>query len=273
VRSEPIKPHIGETVRVDRVELEDPEVARRCLALLETRTVLVFPELGLSAEEQLAFTDRLGGRVARQAREGSGGPVSDDVYRVTFEAEHMQRPEYVLGTFFWHMDDLTSAHAPPKATLLTARRLSPTGGQTEFASTCAGYDALPEDEKAAVEGLSAVHSLSASLRNVFENLDADERDRIDRLAVTREHPIVRRHASGRKSLVIGTTAERVVGLPLAEGRALLERLQEWTVQRELVYRHDWREGDLVVWDNASALHRVIPYDRASGRLMHRTNVA
>jgi alpha-ketoglutarate-dependent taurine dioxygenase len=272
-RSEPIQPHIGEIVHADRAALLDEAVARRCLDLLEARGVLVFPQLGLTAGEQLAFTDRLGARVRRARREGAGGPVVDDVYRVTFESEFNSRPEYVLGTWFWHMDDLTSDYPPPRATLLTARRLSPTGGQTEFTSTYVAYETLPTADKAAIEGLKAVHSLSASLSGVFDYQSAEERARLDGLAVVKEHPLVWTHASGRKSLVVGTTTDRIARRPLAEGRALLARLLEWTVQPQFVYRHEWREGDLVIWDNCGTLHRVLPYDRASGRLMHRTTIA
>jgi alpha-ketoglutarate-dependent taurine dioxygenase len=88
-----------------------------------------------------------------------------------------------------------------------------------------------------------------------------------------EHPIVWTHESGRKSLVIGTQADRVIGMPVPDGRALLVRLMEWAAQPDFTYRHEWQEGDLVIWDNPGALHRVIPYERSSGRLMHRTSIA
>ena len=88
-----------------------------------------------------------------------------------------------------------------------------------------------------------------------------------------EHPLVWTHKSGRKSLLIGYTADHVVNLPKADGRALLARLLEWTAQPDFTYRHYWQEGDLVVWDNTCALHRVIPYAMDSGRTMHRTSVA
>jgi alpha-ketoglutarate-dependent taurine dioxygenase len=89
----------------------------------------------------------------------------------------------------------------------------------------------------------------------------------------KEHPLVWTHRSGRKSLVIGVSADRIVGRPLAEGRALLSRLLEWSVQPDFIYRHQWQEGDLVVCNNPGALHRVIPYEINSGRAMHRTTVA
>ena len=78
--------------------------------------------------------------------------------------------------------------------------------------------------------------------------------------------------TNRKSLVLSITADRVVGMPVPEGRALLSRLIEWTVQREFRYRHEWEEGDLVVWNNHRTLHRVLPYDANSGRRMRRTSI-
>jgi alpha-ketoglutarate-dependent taurine dioxygenase len=86
------------------------------------------------------------------------------------------------------------------------------------------------------------------------------------------HPLVWTHRSGRKSLVIGSHADSVVGLPLPHGRSILQRLQEWAAQPAFYYRHYWQEGDLVIWDNCGCMHRVIPYDELSGRRMHRTTI-
>jgi alpha-ketoglutarate-dependent taurine dioxygenase len=270
--SEHIKPLLGEMVHIDRSQLHDEHVALRCNQLLEERGVLVFPRLGLTDSEQLAFTDHLGTRGTRPHAATVGEPGTQDVYRVTFDQDFNDKPEYVLGTFFWHMDDLTSDYPPPRATLLTARRTSPRGGQTEFADTYAAYDSLPAATKAEIAGLRAVHSLSASLRGVYDYLSKEDREKQDSRAVVKEHPIVWTHKSGRKSLVIGTTTDRIVGMPLAEGRALLDRLLEWTVQRDFVYQHEWQEGDLVIWNNCGTLHRVVPYDRNAGRAMNRTTL-
>jgi alpha-ketoglutarate-dependent taurine dioxygenase len=78
--------------------------------------------------------------------------------------------------------------------------------------------------------------------------------------------------SGRKSLVIGSHADSVSGLPIPHGRSLLVRLQEWAAQPAFSYRHEWQEGDLVIWDNCGCMHRVVPYDENSGRRMHRTTI-
>jgi len=114
-----------------------------------------------------------------------------------------------------------------------------------------------------------MHSVTAAVREVAtpEELEPYKR------GFTHEHPLVWNRKSGRKSLLIGYTADYVIGQGKAEGRALLVRLLEWAAQPAFTYRHQWQEGDLVVWDNTGALHRVIPYAPDSGRTMHRTSVA
>ena len=266
---ENLKPKIGARVHAERAELNDPAVAQRLLELLEERGVLVFPRLGLDDREQLAFTDSLGARVNFTTTAPGGDADTRDVYTITLDPKLNPEPEYVLGTYFWHMDGVTSDIPPPKATVLTARRTAPKGGQTEFASTYAAYEALPQDEKKELEDLRVMHSVTAAVREVAapEELEPYKR------GFKHEHPLVWTHKSGRKSLLIGYTADYVVGWPKADGRALLARLLEWTAQPDFTYRHHWQEGDLVVWDNTGALHRVIPYAADSGRTMHRTSVA
>jgi alpha-ketoglutarate-dependent taurine dioxygenase len=264
-----IKPHIGATVQVDPARLFDDDVVSACLEALESRGVLVFPRIGLTDEQQLAFTDKLGTRVNFTKRAPGGDVDSKDVYTITLDPKINKEPEYILGTFFWHMDGVTSDIPPPKATVLSSRRTSAKGGQTEFASTYAAYEFLPAEEKAELQGLRVVHTVTAAVREVAT---PDEIDPVRR-GYRHEHPLVWRHQSGRTSLLIGYTADYVVGQSKAEGRALLARLLEWTAQPDFTYRHCWSEGDLVIWDNCGTLHRVIPYDAQSGRLMHRTSVA
>jgi alpha-ketoglutarate-dependent taurine dioxygenase len=269
VQVENIKPAIGSIVRFERSALLDDDVAQRCLELLEERQVLVFPRISLSDKEQLAFTDKLGARVNFTNRVPGGDSAAKDVYTITLDPKINNEPEYVLGTYFWHMDGITVDMPPPKASVLSARRVAPKGGQTEFASTFAAYQALLEEDKAELEGLRVLHSVTAAVREVAtpESLDPYRR------ALKHEHPLVWKRQSGRKSMIIGYTADYVVNLPRADGKALLARLLEWTAQPAFTYRHYWQEGDLVVWDNCGALHRVIPYSADSGRTMHRTSVA
>jgi alpha-ketoglutarate-dependent taurine dioxygenase len=272
VEVENIKPNVGAIVHVERSALPEKDVARACLELLEQRGVLVFPRIGLSDAEQLAFTDALGARVNYSRSVAGGDAATPDVYTITLDPRINTEPEYVLGTFFWHMDGITSDIPPPRATVLTARSVAAKGGQTEFASTYAAYQALPEDEKAELTGLRVVHSVQAAVRAVVD-LGTREAVQRSRGSYVKTHPLVWTHRSGRKSLLVGYTADYVAEMSLAEGRALLARLLEWTAQPDFTYRHQWQEGDLVVWDNCGVLHRVVPYAQASGRVMHRTSVA
>ena len=265
-----LKPEIGARVYLDRAGIGNPQVAQQLLELLETHTVLVFPGIDLSDGEQLALTDALGGRINIATRiAGLEREKTAEVYQVTLNEGAAIEKEYVLGTFFWHMDGLTVDVPPPKATVLSARHLAPKGGQTEFASTKAAYAALAEDEKAEIAGLRVLHTVTASLRELMPPgaLDAARR------TLRHEHPLVWTRANGTQSLVIGSTADLINGKSQAESRALLARLLDWTVQPAFTYRHNWSHGDCVVWDNTSALHRVLPYAADSGRMMHRTTIA
>ena len=273
VSVERVKPHIGGIVHVAREHLLDDQTIVAVREALEDRGVLVFPRMNLTDAEQLAFTDRLGKRVNYNRKApGSGAGDEEDVYAITLDKHINFQPEYVLGTFFWHIDGVTINQPLPKATLLTARKLAPMGGQTEFASTYAAYENLPEAERRALDELKVVHKMESAMRPVFEELAEEDLARWRGMSEVMVHPLVWRHKSGRRSLVIGTHADSIVGLPIPHGRSLLVRLQEWAAQPDFSYRHEWQDGDLVIWDNCGCMHRVVPYDESSGRRMHRTTI-
>jgi alpha-ketoglutarate-dependent taurine dioxygenase len=161
--------------------------------------------------------------------------------------------------------------APQKATLLAAREVLEEGGDTEFANTYAAYEALSDEEKAALASVRAVHSLAATQRRVYSDPTREQRRAWARIP-SRELPVVWTREGGRKSLLIGATADEVVGRSPEAGRALLDRLLAWATQPRFVVRHHWRSGDLVVWDNTGLLHRALPYDPTSRRLLHRTTL-
>jgi alpha-ketoglutarate-dependent taurine dioxygenase len=274
VHIEPIKPHIGGIVRIDKDRLLDDGAIAEIRQALEDRGVLIFPQLNLTDAQQLAFTDKLGTRL-NYTRSVPGGDKGDekDVYKITLDKKINAQPEYVLGTFFWHIDGVTINQPLPKATLLSARKLAPSGGQTEFASTYAAFENLPDTEKKTLEKLKVVHKMETSMRPVFEELSEEDLARWRGMSEVMVHPLVWTHQSGRKSLVIGSHADHVVGLSIAHGRSLLVRLQEWAAQPAYSYRHYWHKGDLAIWDNCGCMHRVVPYDENSGRTMHRTTIA
>jgi alpha-ketoglutarate-dependent taurine dioxygenase len=157
------------------------------------------------------------------------------------------------------------------ATVLTAKAVATTGGETEFASTYVAYDDLTDEEKERFARLRVVHSLEASQRRV--NADPTDKQLARwRRWPTSEHPLVWMHRSGRRSLVLGASADHVVGMGPDEGRALLAELLARTTTRERLYRHRWSVGDTVIWDNRGVLHRATPYEPGSPREMLRTTV-
>jgi len=271
IRYENAKPLVGAIVHADRSQFADAHFAQECLELLEDRTVLVFPKIGLTDDEQIAFSDLLGVRSDYGAKMPDKDGEISEIYKVTLDPDVKMDTQYVYATWFWHMDGVTAVQEPPAATLLSARNVAGDGGQTEFASTIAAYEALPNSEKAKLDELRAVHSVYAGVRPM---LDYSVRPEDWNGSYSKmQHPLVWTHESGRKSLVLGVQVEEIVGIGLIEARALILRLMEWATQPDFKYRHNWQEGDLVVWKNLSALHRVVPYDVESGRLMHRTSLA
>ena len=272
-RFEEIKPGIGSRVVWDnRADIFTPEAAQLLRGKLAERTVLVFPKLGLTDAEQLAITDLMGGKL-KLTGQFNVQDTDENVYQVTLDRKINPQPEYVLGTYFYHMDGMPIDVPPPFATLLSARKVAPKGGQTEFANTAAAFAALPEAEQRELEGLTVVHSVRASMVPIKEAIPVEQYDKVISIKGDIERPLVFTHADGHRSMLLGTTADRVVGMPIPEGRALLIRLVEWAAQPAFSLRHEWQEGDFVIWENTSALHRAIPYDPDCGRMMHRTSIA
>ena len=268
---EPVKALIGAIAHVNRAELLSDEVAQATLATLEERGVVVFPGLNLTDEEQLALTDKLGDRVNFSKSAPGADATAQDVYKITLDPEINSHAEYVLGTFFWHVDGATIDQPLPKATLLSARTLSQSGGQTEFANLYAAWKYLPERDQAVFANLRVLHTLRSSMRDVVDVIDEDSVVLLNK-AADMDHPLVWTHHSGRQSLLLGSHADKVIGMGLAQGRALIRRLTEWAAQPDFTYSHEWQPGDFVIWDNCGVMHRVVPYDDPR-RTMHRTTLA
>jgi alpha-ketoglutarate-dependent taurine dioxygenase len=263
-----IAPTIGvEVAGLSGGQLVDRRVADDCLAALDERGVVVYREAHVDDAQLVAFSRLLGDVVILPMGTDDEHP---EISKITRDPSKSSLAAYREGTFFWHIDG-TSDEVPNKATLLTAREVGDGGGDTEFANAYAAYEALPEDEKAALDGVRVVHSFAAAQLLVHPDPSPGERAAWDRVPA-REHPLVWTRRNGRKSLLIGATAGEVVGRTPEEGRALLDRLLDWATQPQFVVRHRWRRGDLVIWDNTGVLHRALPYGTASRRLMHRTTL-
>lgn len=252
---------IGAQVRVDVETLLEPKTGAELRRLLVQRGVLVFKQLHLSDEDQVT----LAGHMGSLRSEGDKG-----VFKVTLDKTLNASADYLKGSFLWHMDG-THDDVPVFASLLSGRRLSEIGGQTEFANSYQAYEQLPEETKARIEDLKVVHSVAYSMSQAGIERTPDN-ERAWSSNADRTHNLVWTHASGRKSLVIGCHAERVVGMEIEAGRRLIKELIDWTTQPRFVYRHDWDVGDMLIWDNTGVLHRAEPYPADSGRVMHRTTL-
>jgi alpha-ketoglutarate-dependent 2,4-dichlorophenoxyacetate dioxygenase len=175
-----------------------------------------------------------------------------------------------MANQLWHSDSSFQQPAA-KYSLLLAIRLPSWGGETEFCDLRAAYDALDTRLKAELEGLEAEHYALHS-RILLGDDDYSETARSVFPPVT--WPIVRTHpGSGRKLLFIGAHARRVLGMTVAEGRVLLMDLLEHATQRQFVYRHTWKPGDLVIWDNRATLHRGRRWDMDEPRELRRTTTS
>jgi alpha-ketoglutarate-dependent taurine dioxygenase len=256
-----LSPRVGTEVRADAAALLSGAHTAQVREVLERRGVVLFRQINLGDRQQVAFAQALGDVVEQGV---------DNIYKVTLDKRVTKTADYLLGTFHWHIDGTTD-EVPTRASLLSARRLSARGGQTQWANTYAAYEDLSPDEKEAIEGLRVVHSIETIERAARPDFtDADVASWRSR--PVRSHPLVWAHSSGRKSLVLGATASHVEGMGSEEGRALLDRLLAWSTQPQYIYQHEWQVGDLVIWDNTGTMHRVIPYSAESGRLMHRTTL-
>jgi alpha-ketoglutarate-dependent taurine dioxygenase len=250
-------------VDVDRL-LNDETLPAWTLEVLETHGALVFRGLHLDDATQVAFSKKLG-RV-----EVFGRGESPEIFRVTLDPTKNPVAEYLKGTFDWHIDGCTD-DVPIMATILSARAVAASGGETEFASTYGAFDALPAAEQARCLSLRVVHSLEAAQR-LRNNNPLPEELALWRGRPSKEHPLVWTHESGRRSLVLGATTSHIVGMDAGEGRAVLGDLLARSTTPERVYQHHWDVGDMVIWDNRGVLHRACPYDAGSARDMHRTTL-
>ena len=259
-----LKPLIGSEIRTDVETLLSGEKAEVIRDILDKRGVVVFRNLDITDEQQSRIARTLG----TPLKEGGG---DDGVYKVTLDASINAKADYIRGAFYWHIDGSTQ-DKPYLGTMLRAVKLSDVGGETEFCNTYAAYDDLPEAEKKAIEDLRVVHSMERSLWYIYPEPSYEQVEAWQKVP-TKSCPLVWHHKSGRKSLLIGATADYIEGMAPEESRKLLVRLREFATRPDYVYRHEWKLGDLVIWSNTGAMHRALPYPADSGRLMIRTTLA
>lgn len=257
-----VKPLIGSIIESDKKTLLSGAHGAEIRDLLEERGVIVFPRIDFDDEEQIEFSKTIGEFVPE---------MRGKVFAISMDKRVNPQADYVKGAFYWHIDG-TMQDVPIFASLMSAKVLSETGGDTDFCNTYAAYDALSDEDKDAFENLKVVHSFYNSQRYVDPEPDIEKMEEWMAFG-SNELPLVWTHKSGRKSLVLGSTAEYVVGMEPAESTHLLVRLRSWATQERFSYRHQWSLGDAVIWDNTGTMHRATSYPMDSDRRMHRTRLA
>lgn len=256
-----LTPLIGTRIDAGKATLLDGSKAEELRSLLEARGVLTFPLIGMGDEEQRTFARTLG----TPTEQGERG-----LHKISLDPKVTATATYLKGTILWHFDGWNDP-VPAKGTVLTGRVLSATGGQTEFSNTYAAYDELPEETKTRIAGLKVAHTMMGTQSGVHESVTPEMEADWHSFHIYR-HPLVWTHRSGRKSLLLGSSADWIEGMDRAESDALLAELKEWARLPRFVYRHEWQVGDMIVWDNCGVLHRVEPYPADSGRVMHRVTL-
>ncbi|MCK9900099.1 taurine catabolism dioxygenase TauD [Parafrankia colletiae] len=268
VTASPISPEVGlEITGLTGRQLTDPAIAADTRKYLDRYGVVVYREAHIDDADLVAVSRLLGEVVVAPM---GGEKDHPEVSAISLDPAQSALAAYRAGTFFWHIDGANDL-VPQKATLLTALEVATEGGDTEFANLYAAYEGLSGEEKARYAELRVVHSFAATQRLAHPDASPRMRASWDKVP-SREHPLVWTRGNGRRSLLVGATAEQVVGLSEAESRELLDRLLAWATQPRYSLRHHWHPGDLVVWDNTGILHRAQPYTAESRRLMHRTTL-
>lgn len=263
-----VTPSIGVEIQgISAADFVSRGTVSHTLELLARHGVVVFKQADISDADLVAFSRMLGDVVVAPM---GGLPDYPEISPVTLDPSKSELAGLRRSTIFWHIDGVTD-DIPQKATLLTAREVVDGEGDTEFANTYAAYEALSESKKSELAEYRVVHSFAAAQRLTHPDATEKQKDAWNSLPA-REHPLVWKHRDGRHSLLIGATAGHVVGMSPEDGRALLDSVLDWATQPQFVLRHRWQMGDLVMWDNTGLLHRALPYEPTSRRLMHRTTL-
>jgi taurine dioxygenase len=233
--------------------LPDAVFAQIAHAFLDHK-LLVFRGQALSSGQIQAFAERFGPIEVHTVRRPDGG-VLDGVHAVTnldADGKPSQKP-HINANYFWHSDK-SHYPAPALLSMLYAVELPPDGGETEFANMAMAYAELPLDMKQRIEGLKVENDFEYAMTNVGKVLTEDER----RATPPVVHPLVRTHPeTGVRSLFVGMYSKGIVGMPKAQGQALIKELLDFATQPRFTFRHHWQLGDLVVWDNRCLNHRAV----------------
>ena len=257
---------VAEASPVDLREAHDEALLEAIRGGMDRYAVLVFRGQALSNEEQLAFAARLDGELHRKTgisvlqKSRFGDEALTDVSNVGPNGEILEsdarRRLYSLANRLWHTD---ASFQDPRGrySMLAALVVPEVAADTEFADMRTAWDTLPDETKASIAGLRVHHSIAHSRQTLGFEFSEEESDRLKGAV----HPLVLTNPrNGRRSLYLASHASRILDRPVPDGRLLLRDLMEHATTPSLVYRHAWRTGDFVIWDNRATMHRARPFE-------------
>ena len=271
----PLSKHIGAEIRgVDLAQLSEAEFAVIEQAW-QQHLVLVFRDQNLSDAQLIAFSARFGDLdlAPLDANGRANAPAHREITVISNVEGDDGKPIGSLGAgeAVWHID-MSYNPVPPKGSALYALEVPPSGGETGFLSCYAAYDGLPAELKERLASIAIKHDATLNSAGI-------QRSHLDPVSdVTSSpgawHPAVHTHPeTGREAIYLGRRKHAYVeGLPVAQSETLLDEIWDVATRDEFSWHHEWRKGDLVLWDNRCAMHRRNPFDANARRIMHRTQI-
>lgn len=269
----PLTPNLG--AEIQGVELANgvsDDVFRAIYQAFLRYQVLLFPPQDVPSGDQVRFARQFG-QVQIHVMNQYHADGFPELYRLSNLDDQGQpngkHPD--KGTLYWHTDG-SWRRVTGQATIIYGEVVPKVGGETHFCDMYGAYERLDPAWKARIASLRAMHNLDFSRTRRHGEDPMTEAQRLETPPV--DHPIVRTHPeTGRKCLYLGDHAESIVGMPYAEGRALIEELNALAVHPDLTYEHRWTPKELIVWDNRCVMHRATPYDpETQGRVVRRCTV-
>lgn len=268
LKTTPLHPLFG--AEIHGVDIGQPLDAATVAAIrdvINTYAIVLFRDQVLTDDSHIRFARSFGElevslNAIRKGNRPEGIPAEiSDITNLDAENNvrgvNDRRRLFALGNRLWHTDS-SFRRVPAALSMFYARQIPPHDGETEFADMRSGYDSFPSDLKARLHDMVAVHDYTVSRRHLgFEDFSAEEHAAWPAV----KHKLIRKHAeSGRESIYLGSHASHIEGMPVPEGRMLLQDLTERVTQHKFVYTHAWQVRDLIIWDNRCTLHRGREWD-------------
>jgi alpha-ketoglutarate-dependent 2,4-dichlorophenoxyacetate dioxygenase len=266
-----LHPHfVGEVDPIDLRTVRDRATLEAIRAGMDEHAVLVFHRQPFTDAEQIDFAQAFDGQLHAKTstsvlvKNRFGNEALSDISNVGADGRLLdaddRRRMTGLANQLWHTD-ASFVDPAGRYSLLSARVIPQVRADTEFADMRAAYDALDDEMKARVADLRVHHSIAYSREVLGFEFNPAEKEQLKGAV----HPLVRNLPNGRKALYLASHASSIVGWRLPEGRLLLRELMEHATRPRFVYQHQWRDGDLVIWDNRCTMHRARPFDDAKYR--------